>query len=86
MATSSFVDFQVLKQSISITDLIPWLGLKGNWHGDQWRGTCPQCNGSDRSLVVTKSKAAFYCFTAKKGGCSGDNLRMSVCKFGQLCT
>lgn len=69
MATETFVDFAAIKNNVSIADLIPWLMLKGTWHGDQWRGACPHCkSGGDRALVVTKSKSAFYCWALKKGG------------------
>lgn len=37
--------------------------------GDQWRGPCTACqSGGVRALVITQSKAAFYCFAAQSGG------------------
>lgn len=64
----SFVDFNELKARVSLGDAVRILGLTLKQNGNQWRGPCPACKGSDqRSLVVTESKG-FYCFAAKKGG------------------
>lgn len=62
------VDFKQVKQDVPIADAIPLLGLDLKQRGDQWRGSCPQCNGGDRSLVITESKQSWYCFDARKGG------------------
>ena len=64
-----FIDFQHLKQTIKIESVFALLGLQLKQAGEQWRGACPACkSGGDRTLVVTPSKAAFYCFAAKQGG------------------
>ena len=64
-----FIDFQHLKQTIKIDSVFALLGLQLKQSGEQWRGACPACkSGGDRTLVVTPSKAAFYCFAAKQGG------------------
>ena len=64
----SFINFAELKEAVDIEQVIPMLNLKLKQSGDQLRGTCLACDGSDRSLVVTPSKNAFYCHEAKKGG------------------
>lgn len=63
-----FIDFAELKEKVSIEDVISMLGLEMKESGEQLRGACPACDGSDRSLVVTPSKQVFYCHEAKKGG------------------
>jgi DNA primase len=63
-----YIDFAELKEQVGIEDVFPMLELHMMQKGDQWRGACPACEDSDRSLVVTSSKGAFYCFSAKKGG------------------
>lgn len=67
--TAKFIDFQYLKQTVKIEEVFSRLGLPLKQYGEQWRGPCPACNiAGDRALVVTPSKAAFYCFAAKQGG------------------
>jgi DNA primase len=63
-----YVDFQQLKQEVSIEQVFPMLDLEMRFKGDQWRGECPVCDGGPRSLVVTKSKQSWYCFGCKQGG------------------
>jgi DNA primase len=63
-----YIDFAELKEQVGIEDVFPMLELDMKQKGDQWRGTCPACDSSDRTLVVTTSKQSFYCFSAKKGG------------------
>ena len=66
---SKFIDFQKLKQEIKIEDAMPLLGLQVPQFSDQMRMPCPACkSGGDRALVITKSKAAFYCFAQGEGG------------------
>jgi DNA primase len=67
--STTFVDFQELKQKISIHQCLTMLGVTLKVGGEQMRGPCPACKtGGDRALVVTPSKNIFYCFAAKKGG------------------
>lgn len=64
-----FVDFAAVKEAVSIEEAIAFLGLKMKHGNGQYRAPCPTCeSGGDRALVVTPSKAAFYCFAQKKGG------------------
>ena len=63
-----YIDFARLKEKVSIEQVASLLQLKLKAHGDQLRGECPVCKGGERGLAVTKSKSAFYCFSAKKGG------------------
>lgn len=65
---AGYIDFAQLKDSVSIDQVLSLLDLRLVQRGDQQRGQCPVCKGGERSLVVTKSKSSFYCFTAKKGG------------------
>ena len=67
--STKFIDFQQLKETVRIEALFPRLGLALKQYGEQWRGPCPVCkSGGDRALVVTPTKAVFYCFAAKQGG------------------
>ena len=64
-----FVDFAELKTRVSIEQAMQMLGLNLTLHGSQYRGACPACQTSgDRALIVTPTKALFYCFAKKSGG------------------
>ena len=66
---SKFIDFQDVKKTVPIEDAITRLGLDLKPSGLQRRGPCPACkSGGDRTLVVTPTKQAFYCFAGKIGG------------------
>ena len=64
----NYVDFAKLKQEVTIEQVFPMLDLDLKRKGDQYRGECPVCDGTDRSFVVTLSKQAWYCFGCRKGG------------------
>lgn len=65
----SFVDFAEVKASHPIETIAERLALKLIRRGEQLRGPCPICEKSgDRALVITPSKAAFYCFAGQTGG------------------
>lgn len=62
-------DFAELKSRITIEQVVQQLGLQMRANNTQMRGVCPACEtGGDRALVVTPSKALFYCFSAGIGG------------------
>lgn len=64
-----FIDFEALKASVPIEEAAQLLGLDLKQNGSQLRGPCPSCKSSDpRTLVITPSKAVFFCFKAQKGG------------------
>lgn len=64
-----YVDFAALKEAVDIEQVANLLQLELKRSNNQLRGACPVCNsGSDRTLVVTPAKGAFYCFADKKGG------------------
>ena len=66
---SSFIDFEALKERVSVEEAISLLGLSLKQQNGQWRGPCPTCqSGGDRALVITPEKNAFYCFGARSGG------------------
>lgn len=66
---STFIDFQELKEKISIESVVAMLQLNLNTSGKQLRGTCPIHQGSDsKEFVVTPEKGLFYCFKCKEGG------------------
>jgi DNA primase len=65
---TKFIDFAAVKESVSFSDAIDYLGLKLKHSGNQWRGPCPTCDSAgDRALVVTEGKG-FYCWGQRKGG------------------
>jgi hypothetical protein len=67
--SSKFIDFQQLKQKVTMEEAITHLGLSTKKLGKQHRGPCPACNkGGDRTLVITPAKQAFYCFAGGQGG------------------
>ena len=64
-----YIDFGELKANTQIEDVIGLLQLTMTQQGNQWRGPCPACGSeSDRALVVTPSKQAYFCFAAEEGG------------------
>lgn len=66
---SKYIDFGDLKANTNIESMIPILGIPIKQQGRQWRGHCPACDSdSDRALVVTPAKQAYYCFSAEQGG------------------
>ena len=65
---TQFIDFAVVKETISFADAVSLLNLDLKPSGNQWRGKCPACkSGGDRALVVTEGKG-FFCFSLKRGG------------------
>ena len=65
----AFLDFAALKEEVRIEEAIELLQLDMKEGNNQFRGKCPACKGSGpRSLVITPSKQAFYCFAEGTGG------------------
>jgi len=65
----AFLDFAALKESVKIEETLEQLGLNMKLANNQFRGSCPVCvNSGPRSLAITPSKQAFYCFEARTGG------------------
>ncbi|MCU7866444.1 MAG: hypothetical protein KZQ92_21020 [Candidatus Thiodiazotropha sp. (ex Lucinoma borealis)] len=63
-----YIDFQALKEAVSIEQVAGMLGIDLSETIGQWRGPCPHCKeGGERTLAITPGKG-FYCFTASKGG------------------
>ena len=66
---AAFVDFKVVKETVSAEKAVQLLGLVMRKHGDQLRSACPACkSGGDRALTVNLNKNAYYCFAEGKGG------------------
>ena len=67
---ANYVDFQHLKATISIEQVLDMLGIKHlKPHGQALREGCPICQiGNDRTFVVTLAKNSYYCFSEKIGG------------------
>jgi DNA primase len=63
-----FVDFKEIKERFSLEDAIDFLNLDMKRQGDQYRGHCPSCGGSARSLAITPGRG-FKCW---QYGASGD--------------
>src|ERR1051326_910945 len=63
-----YIDFNELKERVNIEQVVRMLGLTMKPSAGQLRGVCPRCKGDDRTLAVTPSKEAWYCFRAQKGG------------------
>lgn len=65
----TYIDFEELKQRVSIEQAVSLLNLDVAMSGKQRRGKCPVCEGnSDRNLVITPDKSVYYCFSDGKGG------------------
>jgi DNA primase len=61
------VSFAELKTQVPIENLITLFDIPVKKHGASFRGSCPKCGGSERTLVITPGKGA-YCWAEKKGG------------------
>lgn len=75
MGKVQYLDFQSIKRSYSIEELMQLTGLPFKKDGKSYRCQCPVHKGGDRSLVVTPSEkdekgddGVFYCFGEKAGG------------------
>lgn len=67
--SKSFVDYQELKEKVSIEQVLGMMSLNLKPTGEQLRGCCPVHQGSNpRDFVVTPDKGLWYCFTCKIGG------------------
>ena len=68
MATA-FVDFNIVKETVTVEKAISFLALTMRRKGDQLRGPCPACKGGgERALAVNIPKNSYYCFAEGKGG------------------
>ena len=66
---SKFIDFQALKERVTILDALMALDVNPKGEGTQLRCGCPACDsGDERAIVVTPEKGVFYCHEAKQGG------------------
>ncbi|MBS4082914.1 MAG: hypothetical protein KGZ73_05135 [Rhizobiales bacterium] len=64
-----YLDFQKIKESVSIEDAAKRLNLKLKQSGNQLRGECPSCkSGNERVLAITPSKNVFFCHAGDFGG------------------
>lgn len=75
MSTASYrIDFDELKRSVSMAQVIAYLGLPGlkQKSAKQWKGVCPFCKSLDCFVVTAdggKDKTgAFNCFKCPAGG------------------
>ena len=65
----NYIDFQELKASLRIENVMRDLKLDMRQSGPQFRGQCPLCRtGGDRALAIHSEKQTFYCFPGKVGG------------------
>lgn len=60
-------DFKEVKARVSFADAIRRLELKLKQSGNEWRGACPICDGSERSLTISMEKG-FRCWTSNAKG------------------
>lgn len=64
-----FHNFEEIKASNPISEVVEKLGLNLNKSGASLRGKCPVCESTgDRNLVITPDKNLYFCFSEKKGG------------------
>jgi DNA primase len=75
MSKVPYLDFQAIKLSVSITEIMEMTGLPFKRDGKSFRCECPVHKGGPRSLVVTPDQGdekndpgVFYCFGEKVGG------------------
>lgn len=65
----AYIDFQELKNKLTMEQVADYLNLDLKPSGNQLRGNCPACNSDNpRTLAITPSKGMFYCFDAETGG------------------
>jgi DNA primase len=75
MSKTPYLDFQAIKQSYSINELMDMTGLKFKKNGKSYRCECPIHQGGERSLVVSPDVkddkgdlGVFFCHASNQGG------------------
>lgn len=75
MGNVPFLDFQAIKKSYSIEEMMTFTGLTYKKDGKSFRCSCPVHKGGPRSLVVSPFEkddkgddGVFYCHAAQVGG------------------
>lgn len=63
-----YVDFSLLKQSVTILEVATMLSLPVKANGETARCPCPACGTDERALALNTKTNTFYCFKAKIGG------------------
>lgn len=64
-----FIPFDEVKERVSIEEAARFLQLPVKQHGTQLRSACPGCKSdSERAIVITPAKSAFFCFSSRRGG------------------
>ncbi len=67
-ATIPTIDFEAIKANVTLEQAAQYLGLTLKREGEQLRSAC-RCKPDDkRILVLTPSKAVWYCHNYKRGG------------------
>jgi len=67
MGTRTKIDFQAIKEAVSLEQVMQWLQLPAKRSGAQWRCECPVHGGGLRGLAITPAEG-WYCHQAHKGG------------------
>jgi DNA primase len=66
------VDFEVVRSSVSMRQVLDWLGLEpSETSGNQWRGPCPLHGSSraeSRSFSVNIDFHRYQCFRCRSSG------------------
>lgn len=62
-------DFKQIRQTIPLTDVLDYLGIKLKWARKQMRGKCPLCRSRiPRCFAATPSIGMFHCFACHQSG------------------
>jgi hypothetical protein len=61
------LDFQAIKDAVTLEQVMNLLNLPARKSGGQYRCDCPAHPGNARGLAITPDRG-FYCFAEKKGG------------------
>lgn len=68
MVSTSYLDFEAIKEAHPIEGVAERLGLELKQSGKQLRGPCPSGQGGARALVITPDKGVWYSFAKEQGG------------------
>ena len=66
----NWIDYAAIRSRIPMVQILAMISFRPTYQrGDQWRGLCPVCHGSnDRCFSVNVQRNIFRCFRCQRSG------------------